>query len=109
MNGSAVRILPRGLRPRAVTSIADGESLLDRSPTTYRILVIDDDTEIRNIIGVLLRGAAYRVAAADHSTAVDCLFDWLEAQSVFAAIKGTGHRVVHGMNHSEPERIAFTS
>jgi acetate kinase len=46
-----------------------------------------------------------RLAAADHRTAVGVLLDWLEAQPVFASVKAVGHRVVHGMKHSEPERI----
>ncbi len=33
------------------------------------------------------------------------LLDWLEAQPVFASIKVAGHRVVHGMTHTEPERV----
>ena len=45
------------------------------------------------------------VAAADHRTAVSFLLDWLEAQPVFASLKAVGHRVVHGMKHSEPERV----
>jgi len=46
-----------------------------------------------------------RLAAADHRTAVSFLLDWLEAHPVFASIKAVGHRVVHGMKHSEPERV----
>ena len=46
-----------------------------------------------------------RLAAADHRTAVNFLLDWLEAQPVFASVKAAGHRVVHGMKHSEPERV----
>ena len=46
-----------------------------------------------------------RLAAADHRTAVAFLLDWLEAQPVFASVKAVGHRVVHGMKHSEPERV----
>ena len=46
-----------------------------------------------------------RLAAADHRTAVGVLLDWLEAQPVFASVKAAGHRVVHGMKHSEPERV----
>jgi acetate kinase len=46
-----------------------------------------------------------RLAAADHRTAAVFLLDWLEAQPVFASVKAVGHRVVHGMQHSEPERI----
>jgi acetate kinase len=36
---------------------------------------------------------------------VDFLLDWLEAQPIFAAVKAVGHRVVHGMKHSKPERV----
>jgi acetate kinase len=49
--------------------------------------------------------APRRVVAADHRTAVEFLLDWLEAQPVFASVKAVGHRVVHGMKHSEPERV----
>jgi acetate kinase len=48
---------------------------------------------------------ARRLAAASHGTAVGVLLDWLEEQPVFASIKAVGHRVVHGMRHSEPEQI----
>ncbi len=49
--------------------------------------------------------APCRLVAADHRTAVAFLLDWLEAQPVFASVKAAGHRVVHGMKHSEPERV----
>ena len=49
--------------------------------------------------------APRRLAAADHRTAVGFLLDWLEAQPVFASVSAAGHRVVHGMKHSEPERV----
>lgn len=48
--------------------------------------------------------ALRRLAAAGHRAAVNFLVGWLEAQPVFASIKAVGHRVVHGMKHSEPER-----
>ena len=46
-----------------------------------------------------------RLAAADRRKPVSFLLDWLEAQPVFASVKAVGHRVVHGMKHSEPERV----
>ncbi len=49
--------------------------------------------------------APLRVAAADHRGAVDFLLDWLGTQRVFASVEAVGHRVVHGMTHSEPERV----
>ena len=42
---------------------------------------------------------------AHHPSAVAFLLDWLETQQVFASVKVVGHRVVHGMTHSAPERI----
>ncbi|MBE3074647.1 MAG: acetate/propionate family kinase, partial [Actinobacteria bacterium] len=49
--------------------------------------------------------APRRLAAADHRTAVAFLLDWLERQPIFASIEAVGHRVVHGMTHSKPERV----
>lgn len=49
--------------------------------------------------------APRRLAAAGHRTAVAFLLDWLEAQPVFASVKAAGHRVVHGMAHSQPEQV----
>ena len=33
------------------------------------------------------------------------LLDWLEAQPIFGSVSAAGHRVVHGREHSEPERV----
>ena len=41
----------------------------------------------------------------DHGSAVAFLLDWLARQEAFASVKAVGHRVVHGMAHSEPERV----
>jgi acetate kinase len=41
----------------------------------------------------------------DHRSVVSFLMNWLKAQSVFASVKAVGHRVVHGMTHSEPELV----
>ncbi len=46
-----------------------------------------------------------RMAASDHRTAVGRLLAWLEAQPGFESVGAVGHRVVHGMGHSRPERI----
>ena len=45
-------------------------------------------------------------SATDYPAAVAFLLDWLERQPAFAAIRAVGHRVVHGMAHQQPERIA---
>ncbi|MGB5082347.1 MAG: acetate/propionate family kinase [Burkholderiales bacterium] len=49
--------------------------------------------------------APRRLAAADHRSAAAYLLDWLGAQPDFASVRAAGHRVVHGLKHSEPERI----
>jgi acetate kinase len=46
-----------------------------------------------------------RLVGADHLGAAELLLDWLEAQPVFASVEAAGHRVVHGMKHSEPEQV----
>jgi acetate kinase len=49
--------------------------------------------------------ASRSLAAANHKSAASFLIDWLEAQKAFASVKAVGHRVVHGMTHSEPEQV----
>jgi acetate kinase len=45
------------------------------------------------------------LAASDHRSGASFLIDWLEAQIGFTSVEAVGHRVVHGMTHTEPERI----
>src|SRR5664280_2215963 len=47
----------------------------------------------------------HKLAATDHKSAVNALIDWLEKQNDFKSVKGVGHRVVHGMKHTEPEIV----
>jgi acetate kinase len=49
--------------------------------------------------------ASRSLAAADHKSAASFLMDWFETQTAFASVKAVGHRVVHGMTHSEPEQV----
>ena len=46
------------------------------------------------------------LAAANHKSAANSLIDWLETQDGFASVKAVGHRVVHGMKHTEPEIVS---
>jgi acetate kinase len=46
-----------------------------------------------------------KLAVADHKSAANSLMDWLEKRNVFASVKAVGHRVVHGMKHTEPEIV----
>ena len=45
------------------------------------------------------------VRAGDHPAAVEALLDWIGEQPAAAAIVGVGHRIVHGMRRSKPERV----
>jgi acetate kinase len=45
------------------------------------------------------------IDTADRRVAVGFLLDWLALQPAFDSIKAVGHRVVHGMAHSEPEPV----
>ena len=49
--------------------------------------------------------SSHTIDASNRYSAVGFLLDWLEAQQAFASVKAVGHRVVHGMKHSEPERV----
>jgi acetate kinase len=45
------------------------------------------------------------IKASDHNEAADNFIEWLEKQEGLDAVKAVGHRIVHGMNHTEPELI----
>jgi acetate kinase len=49
--------------------------------------------------------ASRELIAADHKSAANALIDWLEKQIDFKSVKAVGHRVVHGMKHTEPEIV----
>jgi acetate kinase len=46
-----------------------------------------------------------KVDAAKPAAALDSVLGWLEAQPGYAAPDAIGHRVVHGMLHTAPERV----
>jgi acetate kinase len=46
------------------------------------------------------------VEVADHGLAANFLLDWLEQQVGFKHISAVGHRVVHGMQHTDPELVS---
>ena len=48
---------------------------------------------------------SFDIKAIDHSDAVNFLIDWLEKQDGFVSVRAIGHRIVHGMKHTEPERV----
>jgi acetate kinase len=48
---------------------------------------------------------SHTISATNHHAAAGVLLDWLEAQPAFASVQAVGHRVVHGLTHSEPAVI----
>jgi acetate kinase len=45
-------------------------------------------------------------AAKEPGAAIGAVLDWLEKQPAFATLAGVGHRIVHGMLHTEPALIS---
>jgi acetate kinase len=81
-----------GEKPRR---LLDGK--IDRIGSSGTDLIVHDPAGKPQVL--------HRLAAANHLTAVGFLSDWLAALPVFGLVKAVGHRVVHGMQHSEPERV----
>lgn len=46
-----------------------------------------------------------RLDSEAQGSAVEWLLDWLQEQPSFASVQSVGHRLVHGMAHSEPEFV----
>jgi acetate kinase len=60
-------------------------------------LVYNDATSVQKVLA--------NIQVVDFDSATNFLLDWLEKQNIFASLKVTGHRVVHGMHHTGPEKI----
>ncbi len=45
------------------------------------------------------------IRASNSKSVAKFLINWLEEQDGFKSIRAVGHRVVHGMTHTEPERV----
>ncbi len=52
-----------------------------------------------------LRSTRQPIAGDSFDMAAAALLSWLEARPEFGSISGVGHRVVHGMQHSQPEHV----
>lgn len=48
---------------------------------------------------------SYNIDAVNYRLAVAFLLDWFETRPEFASVQAVGHRVVHGMSYSQPQRI----
>ena len=73
---------------------------LDRIGLSGTDLTFNDPTEKQE--------GCRKLTAADHKSAANFLIDWLEEQKSFESVRAVGHRVVHGMQRSEPELVNGT-
>jgi acetate kinase len=51
------------------------------------------------------RAQSHAIDARNHRDAASALIHWLEETHLLSEVKAVGHRVVHGMKRSEPERV----
>jgi len=51
------------------------------------------------------RQDSFSIESSDYKSAVNFLIDRLEERIGFDSVRAAGHRVVHGMEHTEPERV----
>jgi acetate kinase len=70
---------------------------IDRIGLSGTVLIVNDPDRTAPL--------SRRLPARNHGTATGFLLDWLAAESLFASVTAVGHRVVHGMKHSEPALI----
>jgi acetate kinase len=47
----------------------------------------------------------FSIGDLDHNSAAIFLMDWLAKQMDFTSVRAVGHRVVHGMKHTEPQLV----
>jgi acetate kinase len=73
------------------------EGKVERMGLSGTKLIFNDSSARRN--------GERMIDAADPRAAVPFLLDWLEAQKALRSARAVGHRVVHGMAHSVPERV----
>lgn len=45
------------------------------------------------------------IKVTDHKSAAAFLIEWLEKQEHFSTVQAVGHRVVHGMDYTEPQTV----
>src|ERR1019366_3888194 len=93
---------PRASARRSMTSPAASVLTINGGSSSIRFAVYEvGDTARRQVDGTIDR-------ITDHRAAVGELVDRLEAEAVWPSVRAIGHRVVHGMKHTQPERITPT-
>jgi len=62
-------------------------------------------TTLTAVTGADSAATTRNVPTGDFAAAIDFLIDWLESSKAFTTVIAIGHRVVHGMQRSAPERL----
>lgn len=62
-------------------------------------------TNLRASVPGKAQGPALRFSAPDHRTAARRMLEWTRAQPIASSIAAVGHRIVHGMGRTDPQRI----
>lgn len=65
--------------------------------TKNAVLIFGDSLNNKN--------SSIKLNTVDYDESVNYLIDWLELQDDFSFIKAVGHRIVHGMQHTDAEKI----
>lgn len=87
-------------------AVYDEKESLTRKLSGYIDRIGQPNTNLTFTDPTTQQPASTPVDAHDFTSAVNSLMDWLEKQPVFNHIDAVGHRVVHGMEHTEPERVS---
>jgi acetate kinase len=70
---------------------------------------IDRIGSVGTVLSAVLPGQSVPITCelptADFGVAIQALIHWLEERRVLDTVVAVGHRVVHGMQHSAPERV----
>ena len=64
-----------------------------------------DKTKLSFTINTNNQKNSFAINAPDLDDAANYLIDWLGKQDGFDSVRAIGHRIVHGMKHTEPEQI----
>jgi acetate kinase len=83
-------------------------ALYDADNATTKLL--DGKIDRIGVSGTCMNVAGMRtpIDGVGHQSVVDFLMTWLGSQTFFPHLAAVGHRIVHGMRHSSPERITPT-
>jgi len=102
--------LPLGFSEQVELASADHEPnilVINSGSSSIKFALFSiQDPLVRTLRGKIDRGGVGGVETGVQApSAANALLDWLGEQGIFRTVRAVGHRVVHGLHHSAPERI----